>query len=63
MSKPEPDFDPDRLMNALKTRTAEEWGACAIGLKGGDMRMNALHDAIMDVYRAQNPLEEAFERI
>jgi hypothetical protein len=53
MSRPRPDFDPDRLLSALQTRTADEWGVFAVGLKGGDMRMAALHDAIMDAYDKQ----------
>lgn len=58
MSRPKPDFDPDRLLSALQTRTADEWGAFAVGLKGGDMRIVALHDAIMDAYDKQIPDEE-----
>lgn len=53
MSRPGPDFDPDRLVSALQTRTADEWGLYAAGLKGGDMRVAALHDAIMDTYDKQ----------
>jgi ParB-like nuclease domain len=54
MSHPEPDFDPDRLVKALQTKSADEWGAYAAGLKGGDMRAIALRDAIMDVYAKES---------
>jgi hypothetical protein len=50
MSKPQPGFDPDRLMSALQMKTVDEWGSFAVGLKGGDTRISALHDAIMDAY-------------
>jgi hypothetical protein len=63
MSRPRPDFDPDRLMSALQTRTADEWGLYAVGLKGGDMRVAALHDAIMQAYEKQFPDEEASETV
>ncbi|MBR0756404.1 hypothetical protein JQ604_29860 [Bradyrhizobium jicamae] len=53
MSSPELDFDPDRLVTALQTRTADQWGECAAGLKGGDTRSAALHDAIMKTYKEQ----------
>lgn len=58
MARPKPDFDPDRLLSALQTRTADEWGSFAVGLKGGDTRALALHDAIMDSYQKQVPGEE-----
>lgn len=51
MSQPEPDFDPDQLMSALETRTADEWGLFATGLHGNDLRIAALRDAIMAAYR------------
>ncbi len=51
MSQPEPDLDPDRLMSALQTRTADEWGLFAAGLHGSDLRVEALRDAIMVAYR------------
>lgn len=54
MSKAEIDFDPDRLLCALQTRTADEWGAFAAGLRGGDMRVNALQIAILDAYDKQS---------
>lgn len=63
MSRPRPDFDPDRLMSALQTRTADEWGLYAVGLKGGDMRVADLHDAIMQAYEKQFPDEEASETV
>jgi hypothetical protein len=50
MSRPEPDFDPDRLVRALQTKTADEWGIYVVGLKGGDTRAMALRDAVMDTY-------------
>lgn len=61
MSRPKPDFDPDRLLSALQTRTADEWGVFAIGQKSGDARISALHDAIMDAYHKQAPVEELSE--
>lgn len=59
MSRQKPDFDPDRLLSTLQTRTADEWGAFAAGLKGGDTRVTALHDAIMNAYDEQDSVEEA----
>jgi hypothetical protein len=50
MSQPGPDFDPDRLMSALQTRRADEWGLYAVGLNSGDRRVAALRDAIVDAY-------------
>lgn len=58
MSRPTADFDPDRLLSALQTRTADEWGSFAVGLKGGDTRVMALHDAILDAYDKQTSDEE-----
>ncbi|WP_407146663.1 DUF6551 family protein [Bradyrhizobium sp. ORS 86] len=54
MSHPAPDFDPDRLVTALQSRTADQWGECTTGLKGGDTRAAALHDAIMRAYAEQS---------
>ncbi|WP_225159205.1 DUF6551 family protein [Bradyrhizobium sp. BRP56] len=59
MSRSAHDFDPDRLVAALQTRTADQWGQCATGLKGGDMRAVALQDAIMRVYEGLIPSMEA----
>lgn len=56
MSQPEPDFDPDQLVTVLQTRKADEWGLFAAGLHGGDRRVEALHDAIMTVYRKLAPV-------
>jgi ParB-like nuclease domain len=50
ISQRAPDFDPDRLISALQTRTADEWGVYAAGLTSGDRRVVALRDAIMDTY-------------
>jgi len=58
MAHPKPDFDPDRLLSALQTRTANEWGSFTAGLKSGDTRILALHDAIMEAYCQQAPSEE-----
>lgn len=55
MSSPAQDFDPDRLITTLQTRTADQWGECANGLHGGDMRAAALHDAIISAYKEQLP--------
>jgi hypothetical protein len=57
MSQSAPNFDPDHLVSALQTRTADEWGAFVVGLKGGDTRAAALRDAIMDAYDKQMPDE------
>lgn len=59
MSRPEPSFDPDRLVKALQTKTANEWGAYVVGLKGGDTRAMALRDAIMSAYDKESPDVEA----
>jgi hypothetical protein len=54
MARPEPDFDPDRLVSALQTRTVIEWGAHISRLRGGSKeRIGTLYDAIMEVYRQQ----------
>lgn len=50
MAKPAPDFDPDRLLTALQTKTVEEWGVHAAGTNSGQTRAKALRDAIMAVY-------------
>jgi hypothetical protein len=57
MSRPSPDFDPDRLVNVLQSRTADEWGALLPKLKGGDARAMALRDAIMDAYENEVLME------
>lgn len=59
MSRPAADFDPDRLVSALQTRTSDEWGAFATNLKGGDARAMALRDAIMDAYDNEPASEPA----
>lgn len=59
MSRPEPNFDPDRLVSVLQTRTPDEWGTCLSKLKGGDARAMAFRDAVMDAYNYQKPTEEA----
>jgi hypothetical protein len=59
MSKPAPDFDPDRLVSVLQTRTADEWGAFLTKLKGGDARAMALREAIMDAYNNEVSAEDA----
>jgi hypothetical protein len=50
MSQRGPDFDADRLMSALQTRTVDEWGLYTVGLKGGQARLAAIRNAIMDAY-------------
>jgi hypothetical protein len=59
MSKPAPDFDPDRLLNALQTYTVDEWGAQIAGANGGDKRIAGIQDAIMAVYNQIVP--ESYE--
>lgn len=49
MSQLGPDFEPDRLLSALQTRTADEWGSNASGLDGVERRA-ALRAAIMAAY-------------
>lgn len=58
LSEREANFDPDRLMSALQTRTADEWGLFSTGLSHGQRRATALRDAIMDAYN-QIPLAAA----
>lgn len=58
MSKPAPDFDPDRLMLALQARTIDKWGQFAMGLRGADERIAALRVAIMEAYD-QTAVEDA----
>ncbi len=50
LSQPPADFDPDRLFEVLKQRTAEQWGQAVFGLKGGDTRGSAMRQAMLDVY-------------
>lgn len=50
MTKPPASFDPDRLLDALRTKTADEWGLYAAGLNGGDLRTAALSVAILEAY-------------
>jgi hypothetical protein len=50
LSRPGLELDPDRLMIALQTRTADEWGLYTTGLNSGDRRVAALRDAIMEAY-------------
>jgi hypothetical protein len=53
MSHPGREIDPDRLMNVLVTRTAEDWGTCVAGLKGGDTRSAAIYEAIVEAYETE----------
>lgn len=53
------DFDPDLLIAVLQTKTADEWGSFAAGLKGGDTRINALYNAILSTYRLHCGRSEA----
>jgi len=53
LCNPKPDFDPDRLLSVLQTRTADTWGGHAAGLRGGDRRVMALQNAILQAYEAQ----------
>lgn len=54
MARPKSDLDPDLLMSALQSRTADEWGSYAVGLNKGERRVAALHDAIMDAYETMS---------
>lgn len=58
MANAGPDFDPDRLLSAMQTRTADEWGAFAVGLNSGDMRVTALRDALLETYEKLMPHDE-----
>jgi hypothetical protein len=58
MSRPTLEFDPDRLVSALQTRTADEWGTCLTRLKGGNDRATAIRDAVMDVYNRETSTVE-----
>jgi hypothetical protein len=58
MSRPIADFDPDRLVSVLQSRSADEWGACLTRLKGGDARALALRDAIMEAYDRESSVTE-----
>jgi hypothetical protein len=51
LSKPAPDFDSDRLMSALSSRKAVEWGQYVTGIIAGHTREATLRDAIMDAYK------------
>ena len=50
MASPPPDFDPDRLLNALQSRDVDQWGSFMSGLKGGDTRAAAMREAILAEY-------------
>jgi hypothetical protein len=50
LSKPSPEFDPDRLMSALSTRKADEWGQFVVGIIAGSAREARMRDAIMAAY-------------
>jgi len=50
MAQPGPEFDPDRLMIVLQTRTADERGSYAMGLNSGNRRVGALRDALVKTY-------------
>lgn len=50
LSQPPKDFDPDRLFEALKQRTAEQWGQAVLGLKGGNARASVMRQAMLDAY-------------
>jgi ParB-like nuclease domain len=58
MSRPPAEFDPDRLVSVLQSRTADEWGAYLPGLKGGDARAMALRDAILEAYDTEVSVSE-----
>jgi hypothetical protein len=50
MSKPGPDFDPDRLLSTLTSRRADEWSQYVTGIIGGNEREAALRTAITQAY-------------
>ena len=51
-ASPPPDFDPDRLTEALKTETADEWGEHPLveDERGGAQRSSALRRAVLQAY-------------
>ena len=50
MSKPSPDFDADRLLSALSSQNAEQWGEHVAGITGGHEREATFRAAIMAAY-------------
>lgn len=50
LASPPVGFDPDRMSQALRRYTAEEWGSFVVGLKGGDTRATAIRDALLMAY-------------
>ena len=51
LHKPNPGFDPDRLLSALQTRSAEQWGSCVVGMRGRDLRATTIQKAVMEAHR------------
>jgi hypothetical protein len=50
MSQPETELDPDQLIDVLQRRTADEWGSYTVGITGGERRVAALREIIMNTY-------------
>src|SRR5882757_2000324 len=50
LSKPVTDFDPGRLLSALRTHNADEWGQYVTGIIAGHAREVTLRGAIMAAY-------------
>lgn len=49
-NRPPEGFDPDRLFEVLKQRSAAQWGQIVTGLRGGDMRASAIRDTMLAAY-------------
>lgn len=52
LAAPPPEFDPDRLLRALQSQSADAWGSLVSGLKGGDTRATAMRTALSAAYDA-----------
>ncbi len=63
MANPGPDFDPDRLVSALQSKTVEEWGGFTAGENGNDRRVAALQAAIWEEYKAYTEIEELEDQL
>lgn len=48
--RPPEGFDPDRLFEILKQRSASQWGSIVTGLRGGDMRASAIRSTMLAAY-------------
>lgn len=51
LNQPPPGFDPDRMFEALKLKSIEQWGQVVAGLMGG-ARASSMRQAMLDAYSA-----------